>query len=216
LPFFFVSFCCSRSFTLVSFWRRGATTCLQKEKLVTTVTASCLFYAFSVVLPHTYCSLLFSFNVSLLCSLFGRWAGWGYITGASSGSRVVWLGSFGFFFCRNHTDHGACGVLFFPLLFGRGRVGKEMRPVGGRIVCLYLADPCLYRLSYCLLSCAISAVLYIPPYIPTLMFFQFCYPKGSVLYHLPPLLSCPPYRLFIFAFTMDGKSVMVVDCIALS
>jgi len=193
---------------------RGATTCLQKEKLVTTVTASCLFYAFSVVLPHTYCSLLFSFNVSLLCSLFGRWAGWGYITGASSGSRVVWLGSFGFFFCRNHTDHGACGVLFFPLLLGRGRVGKEMRPVGGRIVCLYLADPCLYRLSYCLLSCAISAVLYIPPYIPTLYVLSVLFSQGlCVVSFTPPLLSCPPCRLFIFAFTMDGKSV---DCIALS
>jgi len=55
------------------------------------------------------------------------------------------VGFFRFFFCRNHTDHGACGVLFFPLLLGRGRVGKEeMRPVGGRSVCLYLVDPCLY------------------------------------------------------------------------
>jgi len=171
-------------------------------------------YAFSVVLPHTYCSLLFSFNVSLLCSLFGRWAGWGYITGASSGSRVVWLGSLGFFFCRNHTDHGACGVLFFPLLLGRGRVGKEMRPVGGRIVCLYLADPCLYPpfllfAFLCYFCSSLHSPIYPDSYVLSVLLSQ----GLCVVSFTPPLLSCPPCRLFIFAFTMDGKSV---DCIALS
>lgn len=95
------------------------------------------------------------------------------------------VGFFRGFFFRNHADLGACGVLFFPLLLGRGRVGKEeMRPVGGRIVCLYLADPCLYRLSYCLLSCAISAVLYIPPYIPTLYVLPVL--LSQVVYHFTP------------------------------
>lgn len=116
------------------------------------------------------------------------------------------VGFFRFFFCRNHADLGACGVLFFPLLLGRGRVGKEeMRPVGGRIVCLYLVDPCLYRLSYCLISCAISAVLDIPPHIPTL-----CVPvllSQVVSFYPPPCAPILPSISPVFFCVYDGWQV---------
>jgi len=200
--FFFLFFpyiFCSRPFTLVSLPEKGVRQlCLRKKKLVTTVTTLCWFYAFSghpASLIVLYCFHLSS--VSLLCVRLG-----GGLAGATLQVLLLAAGWCGWvlsvFFCWNHTDHGACGVLFsFALGTGTGREGDE---AGGRgIVCLYLADPCLYRI-FCFLSYCLS-YLCIPPYIPTLYVLSvLLFPRGlCVVSFTPPPKSCSPYRLCLFS-----------------